>query len=75
MLQLQNVSKLSTPILRYDLEADRLTIPASRGGMLLSLMSLLQTTHGRAIGVGQCYVISTGVSLPQKLWVSFEELV
>jgi hypothetical protein len=29
--------------------------------MLLSLKNLLQTTHGRAIGVGEGYVISTGV--------------
>jgi hypothetical protein len=61
VLQLHNIGKLSSHILRYDLEANGLTIPASRCGILLSLKNLLQTTHGRAIGVGQCYVISTGV--------------
>jgi hypothetical protein len=74
-LYLHYVGKLSSYVLLYDLEANGLAISDLRCGTVRVLSNLIPPTHGRAKGVSEGYVVSTGPQLQQRLWVSFEELI
>src|SRR5215211_4997364 len=75
VLYLDYVGKLRSYMLRYDLDANEPTLSDLRGGTVRDLSNLIPPTHGRAIGVSEGYVVSTGPQLLQRLWVPFEELI
>jgi hypothetical protein len=74
-LYLYNLGKLSSYVLRYDLEASSHAISACRCGTLHGLSNLLPPTHGRPLGVSEGYVVSMGEQLFRRLGVSFDELI
>src|SRR6266702_7998432 len=59
-LQLHNVGKLSSDVLRYEIEANFLAISELRCGTLHSRSHLLPSTRGRAEGVSEGDVFSMG---------------
>src|SRR3712207_32595 len=73
-LYLHNVGKLSSHMLRYGLDASDLTISDLRCSMLRGLSNPIPSTHGRAKGVSEAYVILMGDQLVHRLGVSLEEL-
>ena len=75
VLYLNHVGKLSSYMLRYDLDANEPTLSDLRCGKVRGLGNLIPPTHGRAIGVSEDYVLSTGPQLLQRLGVPFEELI
>ena len=70
-LDLHDVGKLRTYMLRYDLDAHEFAISASGCCLLRGLNNLLLSTCDTAIGVSKGYVISTGPQLQHRLGVSF----
>src|SRR5829696_5756107 len=60
VLYLHYVGKLSSYMLRYDLDANELAISDLRCGTLRDPSNLIPPMHGRAIGVSEGYVFSTG---------------
>jgi hypothetical protein len=50
-------------MLRYDLDANELAISDLRCGTFPGLSNLIPPTHGRAKGVSEGYVVSTGPEL------------
>ena len=73
-LQQHNVGKLRSDVLLYGLDATVLTIPELRCGTLNGLSDLLLSTHGRAKGVSEAYVLPMGEELLRRFGVSFQEL-
>src|SRR5215204_5204799 len=74
-LYLYNVCKLSSYVLRYDLEASGHAISASRCRTLHALSNLFPSPHGRTLGVSKRYVLSMGEQPLRRLGVSFNELI
>ena len=62
-LYLHYVGKLGSYMLRYDLDANELAISDLRCGTFPGLSNLIPPTHGRAKGVSEGYVVSTGPEL------------
>src|SRR5215212_8206856 len=60
-LYLHCVGKLRGRVLRYVLEAGGLAISVVRCGTLQGLSNLIPSTRGRAKGVSEGYIVSTGV--------------
>jgi hypothetical protein len=73
-LYLHYVGKYRSHVPLYDLDANELAISDLRCGTIYDLCNLLPPTHGRAIGVGEGYVLSMGPHLFDRLGVAFEEL-
>src|SRR5215216_2404933 len=68
-----HVGELGSYAFRYGLETGHLAIPDPRCGLLSDLGDLAPPTHGRAIGVGEGYVVSMGEDALRRLWVPFQE--
>jgi hypothetical protein len=74
-LYLHYIGKLRSYMLPYYLDANELAISGLRCGTVRGLSNLIPPTHGRAKGVSEGYVVSTGLELFQRLGVPFEELI
>jgi hypothetical protein len=81
-LDVHDVGKLGSPILLYDLDANRLAISELRRGMLLGLRYLLPSmcdganpSSGRAKWVSDGHVVSVGEQLLRRPGVPFLELI
>src|SRR5215218_8639390 len=73
-LYLYNIGKLSSYVLRYDLEASGHAISASRCGTLHALSNLLPPPHGRTLGLARV-TSSRWENRLFRLGVSFDELI
>src|SRR3979411_259756 len=73
-LYLDNVTKVSSRVLRYALEVGDLAISVKRCGTLHGFCNLLPSTPHRAKWITNSYVFPLGEQLLRRLGVSFHEL-